>query len=777
MIKKSEFFKNSKIRILLCVELLLVLLGVFGLIFGLSGVISDIDNTESLIENGIDLPAGAYTLRLYYDTEDELPGDFGINSENYGYKEIFVNNVPIYPGINYRDCDFILTCAAKNVEVELNLSEGVKVEGIELSANKGCYRVYILLVVVFSLFLDWILMLWMYNKRAGLLGEKQLVLFGVPALAFAASLPILVDYNIVGADLIYHLMRIEVLTQSVLNGELFTRMHSAWLAGHGYASNFFYCDTFLAVPALLRIIGFNLDSAYRIYVAVVNLATAIVAYLSFSRCFKNKYVGMLGCALYTLAPYRMYNIYNRAAVGEYTAMIFLPLLVWGFYKIYTDDTEKEGYMWNWVIPVIGFSGIIQSHTLSCEIAGGFVALMCILLWKKTFRKKTFIVLAFVVAITAVLNGWFIVPFLDLMLSDSYYFGHNANVLIQEKGIYPAQIFYTLQAAGSSSRFYETGMLDTEPIGMGAALLLCMGIWAFFRVRMEVSHRGKYKADEQPDKLTDDCRSEMSEERRAEMRAGDLIFILCCIALFMSTNLFPWDSISGMGSIFATLAGSLQFPTRLTVAVTIFAAAEACIVGKWLLEDGVSCKIGDASVKSMFMSGRTALVLIGLVSVVFGAFQTNDILLTRNEFFKIYTSQNIGYSAVLGAEYLPEEADIGHMKYHDPYVSEGTVISDYVKEGLNVRAHVESDGGGYIDFPMLYYKGYSAKNEDTKEELDVSAGENYDVRVSLPDNFEGNITVKFSGMWYWHAAEYLSVFTGIGLILFWIFCRKRSGKQQ
>lgn len=747
----------------MCIELLLVLLGVFGLIFGQSGVISGIDDTESLLQDGINLPAGAYTLRLHYDTEDEQPGDFGINAENYGYKEILVNNVPIYPGITERDCDFILTCAVEDIRVELNLSEGVEVQGIELIANKGCYRVYILLVVLFSLLLDWILMLWMYNRREGLSQERQLVFFGVPVLAFVASIPTLVDYNIVGADLIYHLMRIEVLTRSILNGEIFVRMHSAWLAGHGYASNFFYGDTFLAVPALLRIIGFNLDSAYRIYVAVVNLATAIIAYLSFSRCFKNKYIGVFGCALYTLAPYRIYNIYNRAAVGEYTAMIFLPLLAWGFYRIYTEDTEKPGYLWNWVIPVIGFSGIIQSHTLSCEIAGGFVALMCLLLWKKTFRKKTFTVLALVVIITAVINAWFIVPFLDLMMSDSYYFSHNANVLIQERGIYPAQIFYTLQAAGSSSRFNETGMIDTEPVGMGAALLLCMGIWLILRVGMKMNRRSKYNGGE--------AGTELSGERRAEMRAGDVIFVLCCVALFMSTNLFPWDRISSLGGIFATLAGSIQFPTRITVAVTILAVSEACIAGKWLFEDGVAFKSGEASQKSLFMTGKTALALIALVSVIFGTYQVNDILLTRDSFFKIYTPQNIGYSAVLGAEYLPEGADIGHMKYHGPEASEGVVISDYVKEGLTCQVYSESTGEGYIDFPLLYYKGYSAKNIDTGEKLYVSPGENYDVRVSLPEGFTGNITVRFSGMWYWHAAEALSVLAGIGLILYGVFWRR------
>ncbi|MCM1063276.1 MAG: hypothetical protein NC420_02200 [Eubacterium sp.] len=750
MLKKSEFFQNHKVRILLCLELLLLLPGILGLLFGHSGLISDVDNTEMLIRDGIDLPAGAYTLRLYYDTEEESPGSFGINAENYGYRQVLANFVPIYPGIMERDCDFILTGPVENVRAELDLSEAVTVRGVELWADKGCYRVYLLLVILFSLLLDWILVLWMYNRRERLPVEKQLVLFGVPALAFAASLPILVDYNMIGADLIYHLMRIETLARSISNGEIFTRMRSTWLAGHGYASNFFYGDTFLAIPALLRIAGFNLDSAYRIYVGVVNLATALVAYLSFSRCFKSKYIGMFGCALYTLAPYRIYNIYNRAAVGEYTAMVFLPLLVWGFYQIYTEDPEKEGYLWNWAIPVIGFSGIIQSHTLSCEIAGGTVALMCLILWKKTFRKKTFTVLALVVVMTAVINAWFLVPFIDLMVSDSYYFGHNANVLIQERGVYPAQIFYTLQAAGSSSRFYETGMQDAEPIGLGAALLLCMGIWLILRAGMR----------------KDAASGTLTADHRAEMRAGDVAFALCCITLFMTTNLFPWDRISGLGGLFASLAGSLQFPTRITAAVTVLAVTVACIAGKWLLE-------GRTAFQDMFLPKGAIPAFIVLVCVIFSAYQVNDLLFTRDGYLKIYSPQGIGYSAVLGAEYLPEGADMGHMTYHDPVTSKGVTLSHYVKEGLTVQAHIASGDAGYVDLPLLYYKGYSAKNTDSGEKLPVSVGEDYDVRISFPEGFDGNITVRFSGKWYWHAAECVSVLTGSALLLWRMLRRKEK----
>jgi hypothetical protein len=763
VITKSGFLNNNKIRILLCVQLLLLLIGVTGLIFGKSGVISGTDDTESLINNGISLGAGSYKITLYYETDDAAPGDFGINTENYGYKMVLANNVPIYAGINERECHFILTGRVDDVQIELNLSDNVEVKGIELSADKGCYRVFIFMVVLCSGILDAFLAMWMYNKKIGISHEKQLVIFGIPMAALVASIPVLVDYNIMGADLVYHIMRIEALTQSVLKGELSVRMQSAWLAGHGYASNFFYGDTLLAFPALLRIIGFTPDSAYRMYVAAVNLGTAIIAYISFSKCFKSRYIGIFGCVLYTLAPYRVYNIYNRGAVGEYTAMMFLPLLVWGFYRIYTEDTDAKGYMWNWLIPVIGFSGVIQSHTLSCELAGFFVVLLCILMWKKTFRRKTFGVLCLVVIMTLVINAWFIVPFLDLMMSDSYYFGNNANVLIQERGVYPAQFFYTIQSAGSSSRYHETGMLDAEPIDMGAAMLLCMGLWVVVRVwNLQRNINGVDDDNEQ-------------NGFKTYKKAGDLLFVLCCIAMFMSTRLFPWNVISGLGSAAAALTGSIQFPTRITTVVTVIAAALACVTGKYILETGFFYKDSNGN-RKILMSGRTALVLIALVSVVFGMYQVDDTLLTKDGILKLYTAENIGYSAVLGAEYLPLGADIGHMTYHAPVVSDSVKLSSYEKDKLTVSGYVEntsSDAAGYIELPMLYYKGYSAYDTDTGEKLNTSAGDNYDVRVVIPAGFAGNIIVRYSGMWYWHAAEALSVFADVALLVYGLVIRRRK----
>ena len=63
MLKKTDFRIKRNIRVLLCVELLFLLIGVAGL-FRESGVIVGSEDTSQLLGEGVALPAGVYTLEL-----------------------------------------------------------------------------------------------------------------------------------------------------------------------------------------------------------------------------------------------------------------------------------------------------------------------------------------------------------------------------------------------------------------------------------------------------------------------------------------------------------------------------------------------------------------------------------------------------------------------------------------------------------------------------------------------------------------------------------------
>jgi len=62
----------------------------------------------------------------------------------------------------------------------------------------------------------------------------------------------------------------------------------------------------------------------------------------------------------------------------------------------------------------------------------------------------------------------------------------------------------------------------------------------------------------------------------------------------------------------------------------------------------------------------------------------------------------------------------------------------------------------VDVPLLFYKGYQARDTNSGESLMITQGENGKVRVTLPAGYAGAFSVSFVSPWYWRAAEIISL---------------------
>lgn len=687
------------------------------------------------------LTPGVYRLELEGFSEADLSNSFSIQSNTGRYRELLANPVALFANRNVQTCHFYVTnlCDEATISVDYGGSGTLTVSDIRLVKTNAGSRMLLTVTVLLSLFIDMLCMVHSYVCRYPVEREKKAVWIGIPLVTAVASFPVFTDYVMSGADFIFHCTRIRMLAESMKQGVFPVRVEADWLYGHGYANSLFYCDTFLVFPAVLLLLGFSVAACYGSYIVLVNLATALIAYFSFEKIFRSRYTGLVGSVLYTLVPYRIYNLYKRSAVGEYTAMTFLPLLVLGFYVILTEDTEKEDYRGSWLIPTLGFSGIIQSHALSCEIAGGMCLLLCLLCIKRVFQKKRFLALVKMAAATALLNAWFLVPFVDMTLSGDYYLSNNTRVTIQKRGLLPANLFDTMQAAGSNSRFAEKGLLDTEPINVGLAVLLGTVLWFVVRRR--------------------------ADKAKETERAAGIAFVIGLLALVMSTTYFPWDALQGLGGIAAALVPMIQFPTRLTLVPAVCLTFVAC--------EAVSLVRGEGD----RLLGRGVCVVLCACSVVLSLYQTNDNLLTEDSVVKIWSIENIGNSAVLGAEYLPLGSKI-EFSYHGAVPSEGVTVGAFEKEALDTRTELsvaEQGGEYYVELPMLFYKGYRAQDAETGEHFTVVPGSNYEVRTLLPAGYQGTLHVWYAGMWYWRAAEAVSLCAAAGVAL-WLLRQKQKKKS-
>ena len=126
------------------------------------------------------------------------------------------------------------------------------------------------------------------------------------------------------------------------------------------------------------------------------------------------------------------------------------------------------------------------------MAGFFTILLCILFWKRVFRKKTFLVLAKTVVYSALLSAWFLVPFMDYMLTGDFVIQHVSERTIQDRGLYLAHLLFTFFRGGSTVYFADSGMADTQPMGVGISLIAALLVFGL----LLLNKRGNVLSDKE-----------------------------------------------------------------------------------------------------------------------------------------------------------------------------------------------------------------------------------------------------------------------------------------
>ena len=180
-----------------------------------------------------------------------------------------------------------------------------------------------------------------WKMRGGRLDkEGKTALLLLSAAVILVSLPLSYNFVLDGHDLYYQFNRILGIQEGLKNGQFPVKIHSTLLHGYGYGSPIFYPQLFLYFPALLGCLGVSLVNCYKVLLIGMNVATAFVAYRSFSGLTRSRKIGLVAALLYTLSVYRLIDLYTRAAVGEAMAMIFFPLVLWGMYELFLGNPKN-----------------------------------------------------------------------------------------------------------------------------------------------------------------------------------------------------------------------------------------------------------------------------------------------------------------------------------------------------------------------------------------------------------------------------------------------------
>lgn len=265
----------------------------------------------------IELLPGVYKLKVRLkDHEDSLY--MTVQADESTFQALRCNGATVYP--HQREIELEVYAAGKVKAAYLSSSNvagnGQPVEVVRLYRTNIGWRLFLFILLLSETGLN--ILLWLRDgvKSKRISREQEIVFWGLAVSVLLAYIPYATDYFSIKGDGAFHLLRIEGLARTLLRGDQFpVRIQEYWLFGHGYAISSFYGDLFIMFPALLRIIGFSLMTADKLFVMAVLIATAVIAYYSFYGCTKERYSALIGSVLYQLAPYHVYNIYNRNATG------------------------------------------------------------------------------------------------------------------------------------------------------------------------------------------------------------------------------------------------------------------------------------------------------------------------------------------------------------------------------------------------------------------------------------------------------------------------------
>lgn len=505
--------------------------------------------------------------------------------------------------------------------------------------------------------------------------KKNTIIF-IIILTLLSSIPVFIFPGIKkGDDTYFHLSRICALSDNIKNLSFFNGIYPGYFNGYGYANGLFYPDIFLYLPALLTTIGINVIASYKIFLIFINFFSILSIYISIKGISKNKYASTLGCIIYAFSSYRLIDMFERAALGETLSFIFVPLIIYGIYEIIYKNYKK------FYILTIGMTGLILSHIVSTYMIAIALVILCIMNIKKFIKEKKRILYLIIAALTTLLlTSFFIIPMLEQMTSQTFYYSNTSNISEFElsKRTVPIYLLF-LEIPNFRKAFFNKYWV---PSGIGIIFLYLIYL--------------KIKNKKIKNEFINHC------------------YIIGIIFLIMTTSIFPWDL-----EIIKKVLYPIQFPWRFYFIVTVFLTLSGSILASKIKEN-------KKLLRNTFLISMISLISIFVISIV------------PKRLHEI-----IEYDASY-AEYLPKEIDKEYIKKRgNVIISNNPTTHYYIKQGTNMEiTFTQKEKDTYFELPLIYYKGYSAKINN--KPLETFKTENGLLAIKIGDMKKGIIKVSYEG---------------------------------
>lgn len=683
------------------------------------------ESAKAVVSPAVSLDKGIYYITADYRGKGIMKAGLIYDPTRNGKEAVDDNEFILNPqenGVSYRVKIKNDSSVRFKIRLTPEAEEGdyVQLLNVRIVSARLTYVYFISVAGLFLIITD-LLLLGYFRYYMVLSPKQKMIGIMLIVVAFMTVLPLYLPGLSSSADLGFHLQRIEGVYKGLLSGQFPVRIQPGWLNGNGYASSIFYGDIFMYFPAVLRMLGFTVQEAYKIYAGTINIATVFVSFYAFRKMTHEDIAATVGTVLYVCSGNRVSRFF-LGRIGTYSAMIFYPLVIAGFYLFFTEDVKNKSYKKLWMLLTVGFSGLLMAHMLSSLMVGVVALLACLIMIKKVLRRETFTELCKAVFVTILLNMWYLIPLLQYMLTENLHINNNLTVEVNNYDKYVLLADFTQSGENLYSLFNGE---DT----IGYVLLLFL---LFYLITIPIQKKTLYT------------------------KPIRCFFLYTIFALWMCTSYFPSVKLSEYSTVILKYFQTIQYQDRF-LSVVVALAASFCAV----------------FIASDMLNKKFLYLLAGLLCC-FGIYQNLQYSNTVSSDEVYLDSVDLpsraggdGYSYGIGnAEFLPVATDTYRLT-EEIWSDEMLRIIDYERKYLTYDMTVinATDQERSLIFPVIFYSGYRSYDMQNQAELYTAAGDNGCVEVKVPAGYSGTFRMAFHEPWFWRMAEVISLLT-LGFIIYY-----------
>ena len=228
------------------------------------------------------------------------------------------------------------------------------------------------------------------RRRASTSGSTHLIL--VILFSALAAVPLLKPGYFWGAHDARHDVYFIFQYLRVMNdGHWLARWSPEFSFGYGYPFFLIYGPLTSFLGALLvKFVGLGYTQAVELLFGTAIIASGLAMY-GYVRSWLGRNAGLVAAVAYVFIPYRLVEVYVRASLAEYVALIWLPLILWSVRAAFESTRQTDPSLSRssflahhssliaLLATALTFAGLMLTSNLVALIFVPLLALYCLLL--------------------------------------------------------------------------------------------------------------------------------------------------------------------------------------------------------------------------------------------------------------------------------------------------------------------------------------------------------------------------------------------------------------